>query len=223
MALEQEIEASGLREQVNHLRDWQCQRLLISYSDLYLQKKYKAAVDFFTDELYGANDFSKRDRDIKKVLPMMEAVLSSKNMVTFEIALQLNTLSYQLDIDLVRRLDIDLVRRLDSNQKITTDTYAKAYRECDNLILREQQLNQIGLLANNLGDIANRASVMLMLKICRKPAKLAGLGELQSILEKGAKAFQKIGKIEDFIEPILSGEKQIMRQLFKGNNCLPMF
>jgi len=211
--LEQEIDQLGLRNQVNSLRKWQCSRLLFSYDDLYQQKQYRPAMDFFTAELYGPNDFTKRDEDIKKVLPLMEAVLSKETLATFELALKLNALSYQLDFDLVRQLgDVS---------DISSEQYAQAYRNCDNLEQRQLQLELIELLANNLAGIARRTSIMMVLKLSRKPAKLAGLEELQGILEKGASAFRKIKKIDAFITPILHGETEIMQDLFLGKKVLP--
>jgi len=212
-ALEQKIDQLGLRNQVNSLRKWQCSRLLFSYDELYQQKKYRSAMDFFTDELYGPNDFTKRDEDIKKVLPLMEKVLSNETLATFELALKLNTLSYQLDFDLVRELG-DIT-------DISSEQYAQEYRGCNNLEQRQLQLDLIDMLANNLAGIAHRTSIMLVLKLSRKPAKLAGLGELQAILERGANAFRKIKKIDDFIKPMLQGETVIMQSLFSGKNCLP--
>lgn len=212
-ALEQEINQLGLRSQVNSLRKWQCARLLFSYDDLYQKKQYRSAMDFFTDELYGPNDFTKRDEGIKKVLPLMEKVLSKETLATFELALQLNTLSYQLDFELVKELG-DIT-------DISSEQYAQAYQNCNNLEQRQLQLALIELLASSLAGIARRTSIMLVLKLSRKPAKLAGLEELQAILEKGASAFRKIKKIDDFIQPILQGETVIMQNLFSGNNCLP--
>jgi hypothetical protein len=211
--LEQEINQLGLRNQVNSLRKWQCSRLLFSYDALYQQKKYRAAMDFFTEELYGPNDFTKRDEDIKKVLPLMEKVLSKDTLATFELALKLNTLSYQLDFDLAKKLD--------GITDISSEQYAEAYRLCNNLGKRQLQLELIEMLANNLAGIAHRTTIMLVLKLSRKPANLAGLGELQAILEKGANAFRKIKKIDGFINPIIQGETVIMQSLFSGDNCLP--
>ena len=211
--LEREIDQLGLRNKVNALRQWQCSRLLFSYDSLYQKKQYRPAMDFFTAELYGPNDFTQRDEDIKKVLPLMERVLSEETIASFEIALKLNTLSYQLDFDLVRNLG-DITN-------ISNEDYALAYRNCNNLEQRQMQLNLIEMLSGNLSGIANKTSIMMLLKLSRKPAKLAGLGELQSILEKGASAFRKIKKIEDFINPILQGEKEIMQNLFSGKKCLP--
>ncbi len=211
--LDEKIDQSGLRDRINHLRIWQCKRLLLSYDELYQQKKYRPAMDFFSEELYGPHDFSQRDKDIKKVLPLMESVLSKSTLATFEVALKLNTLSYQCDIDLVKQLPLD--------QAINSELYAKAYHDCDNLPARQQQIEYIEILAVKLAEIASRQSIMLMLKLARKPAKLAGLADLQIILESGATAFKKIGQIDGFILPILRGEREIMQKLFAGENCLP--
>ncbi len=212
-ALGQEINQLGLRSQINSLRKWQSTRLLFSYDALYQQKQYRSAIDFFTDELYGPNDFTKRDEGIKKVLPLMEKVLSKEALETFGLALKLNTLSYQLDFDLVRSLG-DITN-------ISSEQYAHAYQNCNNLEQRQLQLELVELLANSLSGIAHRTSIMLVLKLSRKPAKLAGLEELQALLEKGVDAFRKIKEFDSFIKPIIQGEIMIMESLFSGKNCLP--
>ena len=212
-ALDTLIKSEGLSEQINKLREWQCRRLLTTHQSLYAQKQYTPAMDFFTQELYGPNDFSQRDKDIEKALPLMEAALSDKTLETFGIALQLNTLSFQLDLELAKQLG--------NPEAITSQLYADAYRVCNNQGDRELQLGYIELLSAELNKIANRRSIMLVLKLARVPANLAGLGDLQRILESGASAFRKINKIDNFIHPILSGENEIMQQLFVGKNCLP--
>ncbi|NNJ72089.1 MAG: hypothetical protein HKP09_02795, partial [Enterobacterales bacterium] len=98
-ALDTLIKSEGLSAQINKLREWQCRRLLTSHQNLYAQKQFAPAMDFFTKELYGPNDFSQRDKDIEKALPLMESALSDRTLETFGIALQLNTLSYRLDLE----------------------------------------------------------------------------------------------------------------------------
>ncbi len=222
--IDQKINELDLRQQIMHLRSWQCRRLMESYDELYQQKKFRLAMEFFIEELYGPNDFTQRDKDIEKVLPLMEKVLSEETLATFETALKLNSLSYQLDLDLVMQLqaiESHVIDPLDDMANLTTEQYAKAYKACDNQPLRQQQLDFIELLAFNLSELARRKSIMFMLKLSRKPAKLAGLSELQRILEVGASAFKKLGEIDDFIQPIISGETDIMQSLFRGENCLP--
>lgn len=213
LELDERIQSGGCRERLNQLRQWQCQRLLCSYDYLYQQKKYRPAMDFFTEELYGPGDFSRRDQDIEKVLPTMERLLSPTTLATFEIALQLNCLSFELDLALLDQLA--------PNQPITSQNYATAYQACANQALRSRQIDMIERLACDLEAIAKRRSILTLLKLCRTPARLAGLGELQQMLEKGAKAFNGLGNLDDFIQPILTGERALMVKLFAGENCLP--
>ncbi|PIP80204.1 MAG: hypothetical protein COW84_06630 [Gammaproteobacteria bacterium CG22_combo_CG10-13_8_21_14_all_40_8] len=211
--LQQQVKDQKLGGHLKLIRDWQCKRLLTSYNFLYNKKKYHAAMDFFTQELYGPTDFSERDKEIEKVLPMMQKVLSKDTLDIFELALRLNYLSLSLDVEMAKRLP--------QKSTLTTEVYADIYKACDNPELRQQQLDYIELIAYELAKIAQRKSIMLMLKLSRKPAKLAGLGELQRILENGAEAFKSIGKVNEFIDPILLGERKIMLQLFQGNDVLP--
>lgn len=212
-AQEEHIDAMRLRERINQLRDWQCRRLLHTYESLHQQKRFAPAIEFFTTELYGPNDFSQRDADLKKAAPLMEAALSDKTIGTFILAVKLNTLSF--------KLDIALVQQIGNVDHITSEQYAEAYQACENKDERQRQLEYIELLARELDRIANRASILMILKLARIPAQLAGLGELQRILEEGASAFRKIGKINDFIDPILNGETAIMQKIFAGEPCLP--
>lgn len=52
-----------------------------------------------------------------------------------------------------------------------------------------------------------------LLHMCRWPAKLAGLGALQSFLERGFDAFGKLGGAGVFLGTILAREKAFMRAL----------
>jgi hypothetical protein len=58
-------------------------------------------------------------------------------------------------------------------------------------------------------------SVILML--ARKPAKVAGVESLHAFLEKGFNAFKELGNVHDFIDPIISRERDMMNALFAAN------
>jgi hypothetical protein len=57
--------------------------------------------------------------------------------------------------------------------------------------------------------------------MARTPARLAGLETLQKFLEDGFNAFKRIGKIEDFIEPVVNRERDIMEGILNNENVLP--
>jgi hypothetical protein len=121
----QEIaDKAGLMTTIKAVQTWQCKRLLASHQEMYQQERFKPAVEFFINELYGPNDFSQRDQDIARIVPKMSKFLPEKALQSLASALHLNTLSFELDFDLARKLvDTDINR----------ETYAKAYISCDNL------------------------------------------------------------------------------------------
>jgi hypothetical protein len=211
----QEIaEKAGLMPSIRAVQAWQCKRLLVSHQEMYQQKRFKPAVEFFINELYGPNDFSQRDQDIARIVPKMSKFLPEKALQSLASALHLNTLSFELDFDLAKQLvGVDISR----------DSYAKAYVNCDNLSTRQQQIDYIRTLGNDLADVVKMKGISSLLFISRKPAKMAGVLALHEFLDKGFKSFKNLGNVEDFITPVVNKEHEIMQQLANPNvpNPLP--
>lgn len=211
----QEIaEKAGLMSSIRSVQTWQCKRLLVSHQEMYQQKRFKPAVEFFINELYGPNDFSQRDQDIARIVPKMSKFLPEKALQSLASALHLNTLSFELDFDLAKQLvGVDISR----------DSYAKAYVNCDNLATRQQQIDYIRTLGNDLADVVKMKGISSLLFISRKPAKMAGVLALHEFLDKGFKSFKNLGNVEDFITPVVNKEHEIMQQLANPNvpNPLP--
>lgn len=209
----QEIaEKAELVEKIKQLQEWQCQRLLISHKDLYDDPKFKPAMQFFIDELYGPKDFSQRDQDIAKVVPKMSKLLPEKALLSLSSALYLNAISYELDFAMASSLN---------GKEINRDTYAEAYREAKNETPRTQQIDYIERLGFDLAEVVQIRGISFLLKMSRKPAKLAGVLSLHEFIEQGFNAFNQLGHVREFIDPIIQRERITMRQLFAGENPLP--
>jgi hypothetical protein len=204
---------AGLMTTIRAVQAWQCKRLLASHQHMYQQKRFRPAVEFFIDELYGPNDFSQRDQDIARIVPKMSTFLPQKALQSLASALHLNTLSFELDFDLAKKL---------VDTKINRDTYAQAYISCDNLAHRQQQIDYIRTLGNDLADVVKMKGISSLLFISRKPAKMAGVLALHEFLEKGFKSFKNLGDVEDFITPLVNKERQIMQQLANPNSPNPL-
>ena len=214
LATMQEIaEKAGLIDTIKAVQTWQCQRLLITHQDMYQQKRFKPAVAFFINELYGPNDFSQRDQDIARLVPKMSRILPDKALQSLASALHLNKLSFELDYDIAKHIE---------GQPITRDSYAKAYVDCDNLAARRQQIDFTYMLGKNLADVVKMKGIKTLLFISRKPAKMAGVLALHEFLERGYKAFKHLGNVNDFIPPIINTEQDIMRQLHTPNTPNPL-
>ncbi|PKG92908.1 hypothetical protein [Paraglaciecola sp. MB-3u-78] len=210
----QEIaDKAGLIPTIRAVQAWQCKRLLVSHQHMYQQKRFQPAVEFFINELYGPNDFSQRDQDIARIVPKMSKFLPEKALQSLASALHLNTLSFELDFGLANKL---------VDTEINRESYAKAYVSCDNLNVRQQQIDYIRTLGNDLAEVVKMKGISSLLFISRKPAKMAGVLALHEFLEKGFKAFKNIGNVEDFIIPVVNKEHQIMQQLVNPNSPNPL-
>jgi hypothetical protein len=214
-SLNNHIADNGLTQVVHNLQSWQTQRLLASHDDLWQTKRFKPAMQFFIDELYGPKDFSQRDAELAKIVPKMAKVLPEKGLVSLEAALRLNSLSLQLDLALIDQLKDDA---------LNSDTYFRAYRACDNQSQRGEQIQLLEDLGLDLAQVVKITGISTILMLSRKPAQVAGVSSLHEFLENGFKAFKKLGKVEDFINPIVSKERLMMVQLFHNDiddNPLP--
>ncbi len=206
-------ERMGLLPAIARLQDWQCQRLLASHQDLAAQPRYQLAMSFFVDELYGPKDFSQRDADLARVIPKLSKLLPDKAMKALDDALALNALSYDLDMKMTQSL---AAAQPDGNALIIDrDSYARAYRDVGERDKREQQIHIIEHLGGELADVITIRGIGMLIKLARRPAKLAGVLSLHEFLERGYNAFHAIGDVHSFIDPVMRREHALMEALFE--------
>jgi uncharacterized protein with WD repeat len=58
------VQAGPLDPKTALLRNWQSERLARTYAGFTQNPRYKPALRFFLEDLYGARDFSQRNHDI---------------------------------------------------------------------------------------------------------------------------------------------------------------
>lgn len=215
-----EVQADGNLPGLVALKEWQCNRLIASHYHLWEIARFQPAITFFINELYGPKDFTDRDADIAKVVPKMEKWLPERAFHSLEIAIHLNSLSQDLDLALLAQLNALGVDPAQENA-LNAAAYAKAYKACNNPVERAQQLDHIEKLGNDLAKVVKIPGISMILKMAKTPAQTMGVESLQQFLEDGFNAFKKLGKVEDFIVPIISEERRIMDALFNGEDVLP--
>lgn len=210
----------GRLDAVMHLQEWQCKRLLTTHDDLRSEPEFADAMQFFVDELYGPKDFSQRDKDLTRVIPKLAAVLPEKALKALNDALRLNTLSFDLDLDMVNALcelnDIEDFSRFE----IHSDSYAQAYRKVGRQHDRAAQIDIVEQLGLQLADVVHVKGIGLLIKMAKKPAEIAGVKTLHEFLADGFKSFKKLGNVRDFLDPIVTRERQMMVDLFSPDFSL---
>lgn len=195
------------------LRAWQAERLAGSFRDFLADPRMRPAAEFFLSDLYGDRDFSARDQQIGKVVPIMARIMPARLLLALGDAIALAALSHAFDLRMCRVLEAGWGPR----PALDLPTYAEAYRRCGLPRLRGRQIDLIVELGWTLDDAVHRIGVERLLKLSRLPARAAGLSDLQQFLERGFAAFRKLDGADEFLARIESGERAVSARLFAGD------
>ena len=90
---------------LDRVAQWQARRLNATYADLAADPRYAEAIASFKSRAVRPGDFSRRDADLARVVPIMIRVLPDAVVATVAMAMELSTLSHELDHALVGKLD----------------------------------------------------------------------------------------------------------------------
>ncbi|HQU48577.1 MAG TPA: hypothetical protein PLM09_05495 [Casimicrobiaceae bacterium] len=197
---------------LERLASWQSRRLASTYADLARDARYADAIAFFQDDLYGGKDFRRRDADLGRIVPAMSRLLPDAVVRTVARAMELNALSHELDVKL-----LDHLPRADA--RFSVEEYCRAFRRTGCGPDRRRQIALIGEVGAALDRYVHRPMLSKALVLMRRPAKLAGLEELQSFLERGFGAFRRMGGADAFLATIATRETAILEAIFGGANA----
>ena len=195
------------------LRAWQTRRLAASFEDFLANPRMRPAAEFFLSDLYGEKDFSARDRDVARIMPLMSRLLPDSLLVAAADAIGLAVLSHAFDL----RMAEQLAARRRPDAPITLADYGEAYRAVGCPRLRRRQIELILGVGWTLDAAVKKHGVYKILRASRLPARAAGLSELQGFLERGFGAFDALGGAGDFLEAIGHREREASRRLFAGH------
>ena len=204
---------NGLRW-LPELRRWQAARLKTSFRHFLHDAQRAPAAEFFLSDVYGDRDFTRRDADIARVVPMMRKLLPKTLLATVADAIELGTITHALDLDMAEALESLAPRR----RRLDDALYGEAYREVGQETLRRRQIALIGRVGRGFGKALQMRGVAALLAFSRGPAKLAGLGELQGFLERGYAAFESLDDAASFVDEIERDEGEVSRRLFAGED-----
>lgn len=199
------------RERRQHLRTWQAGRLARTHADLLASPRFGLAAAYFLTDIYSAKDVSKRDEEVKRAVPAMSTFLPVSGLETVAAVIELDALSEDLDAAMVVALGARVTT-------IDAAAYGRAYRKVDRRKDRERQIYLIKHLGQSLDRVANQRFAGTALLLLRKPAQIAGFGDLQELLQRGYDAVHTTGNVEEFLNLVVSREKRILEALFAGDD-----
>lgn len=193
------------------LREWQSRRLAATHADLLASPRFHDTAVFFLTELYGAADTGRRDADVARVVPTLSKLLPLSGLEIVADAVELDMVSEVLDGAMVTELGDDVLH-LDASH------YGAAYRAVGRRSDRARQIDLVDHLGRALDRLTHHSFARTALAMMRRPARLAGFGELQTFLETGHAAFLKMGGADEFLERIESRERALMTAVLAGDD-----
>jgi len=197
---------AGLAGRVAQIKQYQHARFRRDYASLLANERYREATQFFLEDLYSPDDFADRDAQFGRVVPALARVFPADVMHTVAQLAELHALTESLDQEMARQLDV--------NAPVDDESYRAAWIAVGRSAARQRQLNLLLAIGMSLDQYTRTTLVKTTLRLMRAPATAAGLGQLQSFLERGLAAFVAMRGAQVFLDTIKVNEQRTISDLF---------
>lgn len=191
------------------LRAWQVRRLARTYADLRGDPRYTEAVEFFLNDLYGPQDFRRRDQELSRAIVPLRRALPAPLLAVLARAIELDVLTVELDQAMLGQL---------RDRPLTDDSYATAYRALGQAAARRRQIDLTVSIGAALERLVRHRWIGVALRAAHLPARAAGFGVLQQFLERGFAAFLRMGNAQPLLAAIRERETELMNRLLGGES-----
>ncbi len=186
------------------VKQFQADRLRATYPDLLASDRYREPCEFFLQELYGAQDFDRRDAEAQRVVPTLAKMLPRRALETLLLAVQLDEMSERFDSEMGRKITLP----------VTASNYAEVYPTVASEAERERQIEVVDDIGKALDKLARYPMLSTMLHMMKGPAEMWGLSHLHHFLQRGFDAFVAMGGATEFLATIRRRESAVNHRLF---------
>jgi hypothetical protein len=198
-------DVAGLETRVAALKAFQQRRFSRTYADLLASARYGAVARFFLDELYGPNDFTRRDAQFARMVPAMVRLFTSDVVDTVATVSGLHALTETLDTAMAEHVGDGEVVAID---------YVRAWQAVGRPAERERQIAMTLDVAERLDRLVRKPLLGSGLRLMRRPARAAGLTELHRFLEAGFETFREMNGAGEFIATVRTREHAFAAAVF---------
>ena len=146
-------------------------------------------------------------------MPTTKRLLPTAGLETVADAIELEALSEDLDLAMAAALGPKMTA-------LDVAAYGRAYRKVDRRKDRKRQIDLIENLGHSLDRLVHQPLIGTVLSVMRRPARLAGLGELHDFLQRGYDAFRTMGGAGEFLNLIVGRERKLLEALFAGDDSV---
>jgi hypothetical protein len=202
---------AALAARVRVIKAYQHGRFMQTYADMLAHPRYGGAAQFFLDDLYGPGDFTSRDDQFARVVPGLVRVFPRNIIVTVHDLGQLHALSERLDTEMG-----EVLGTLGPEPAVSGARYGQCWRLVAGAVERERQIALMLSVGEALEGYTRNPLLRNSLRLMRGPAQAAGLGALQSFLERGFDTFRAMRGAREFLDVIAGRERALAAALFAG-------
>jgi len=203
--------AEGMHAAVEAIKHLQARRFRSTYADFLVQPRFAPATRFFLEELYGVQDFERRDAQFARIAGAIERLFpQAVAQLAVDLA-ETHALTEVLDHQLATHW---LAMEPDMPE---AERYITAWRLTGARPSRDRQLAVVQHMGQELQRLTRLKSLRLGLRMMRNPARAAGLDTLQHFLEAGFDAFAALGDAGAFLDTIKERESRWVDLLFDEN------
>jgi hypothetical protein len=201
-----------LSHALHDIKVWQANRFANTYGDLLKSADYAACANFFLHELYSERDYSRRDAQFAKVAGAIELTFPAPVVALAVKLAELHRVTEELDLAMARQWQA-------CQELVANERYRSCWKAIGHQMEREWQLATVMEIGEELTELTRKRGLRLLVKMMRKPAELAGLGQLQTFLEAGFDHFSGLARngqaAAEFLRVIHERESSWMAELFK--------
>lgn len=198
----------ALAQRVDAVKRYQHRRFENDYADLLASERYGPAARFFLDDLYGPVDYSARDAQFARIVPALRRLLPRELLATVVQLIELHALSEELDHAMARRVPVGI----ELDDRAYRSTWQQVGRRAD----RALQVDLTLAVGRALNQHAHKPLLGTTLRLMHGPAQAAGLGQLQSFLQRGLAAFKSMRGADAFLSRIGEHERQMIERLYES-------
>lgn len=199
----------ALAERVSEVKRYQHSRFQQTYADLLASPRYARSAQFFLDDLYGPEDFTRRDEQFARVVPGLTRLFPREIVGTVKSLGELHALSEQFDTAMGAVID---------DGPLSHEAYATAWRSIGRAADRERQIALMLAVGSALDRYTRNPLLRTSLRLMRGPAAAAGLGALQGFLERGFDTFRDMRGAKEFLDTVANRERELAARLFAGGH-----
>ncbi len=196
-------------DQLARLKAWQQERMRGTYADMLADERTHELVEYFLQDIYGGLDLSEASASLQRSLRVANRLVTNLDLV--RLPLTFNRINAEIDQGLT-----EIIFERHGHREVTEANYVQACCDLDRADDQFRTLNLIIEFIDGLGTAVHSWKVYRGFKLAKTPARLARLGQIYDVMDRGFETLRNVPNAQDLIHEIVAHEKKILEGIQEG-------